>query len=121
MEKYKMCNILKTADLIVERNRGKLGLAVRKKCIPVCSVLLISDSSSSLWIHSVRFAKFPMLRFSKGYCGHNFSRFQLNFMLNMLVIGGYRLLLFGKNYFCQKFKKVCTLNFAFTQDHMRVS
>ncbi len=32
----------------------------------------MSGHSSSVWGHSVHSAKFPMLRFLKGYCSHNF-------------------------------------------------
>ncbi len=32
----------------------------------------MSDSVSSVWGHSVHFAKFPMLRFSKGYWSQSF-------------------------------------------------
>ncbi len=35
-------------------------------CICTCRVLFMSDSLSSVWGHSVHFAKFRMLRFSKG-------------------------------------------------------
>ena len=44
-----------------------------RKCI--CRVLFMSDFFSSVWGHSVHFAKFPMLRFSKGY----YCQFPSNF------------------------------------------
>ncbi len=51
------------------------------------------DSLSSVWGHLVHFANFPMLRFSKGYCCHNFRSIS-NFIISMLVMREYRLLLF---------------------------
>ncbi len=69
-----MCNILKAAHRRAKRIKKKiknLGLAVMaRKCI--YRLLFMSDSLSSFWSHSAQFAKFPMLRFSKVYCYHNF-------------------------------------------------
>ena len=78
--------------LIVERNGGTFGIHRPMYCI--CRVLFISDSLSSVWRHSVHFAKFPMLGSSKGYCSQIFH-FQPNFIARMLVMRKYRLLLFG--------------------------
>ena len=58
-----MCNILKTADRRAKWT--KLGVVVLQ-CI-ICSALLMSHSLRLVWGHSVHFAKFPILRFSKLY------------------------------------------------------
>ncbi len=61
-----MRNISKTADRRAKRTKIlTLGTTVH-----LCGVLLMPDSLSLVWGHSVHFAKFPMLRFSKGYCSH---------------------------------------------------
>ena len=69
---------------IVERNGRKFGTWV--PTVHVCRVLLMPDSLSLAWGHSVHFAKFPILRFSKGYLWE--------FMRTLLTIGECRLLLF---------------------------
>ena len=48
-----------------------LGLVVL--CTVLCRVLFMSDSLSSVWGHSVQFAKCLMLTFSKGYCSLSFK------------------------------------------------
>ncbi len=50
--------------LIVERNGQQFGTCGHGNWI--CRVLFIYDSLSSIWGHSVHFAIFPILRFSKG-------------------------------------------------------
>ncbi len=40
--------------------------------VDVCRVLLMPDSLSLVWGHSVHFAKCPILRFSKHYSFNNF-------------------------------------------------
>ncbi len=52
--------------LIVERN-GK-RFCTRGTTVHIGRALLMPDSLSLVWGHLVHFAKFPMLRFSKGYC-----------------------------------------------------
>ena len=56
--------------LTVERNGWKFGICGPRNSL--CRVLFGSGHLSSVWGHSVHFAKFPMLRLSKGYCSHNF-------------------------------------------------
>ncbi len=51
--------------MTIERNGRKFGLLGHLNCI--CRVPLMSDCLSSVWGHLVHFAKFPKLRFSKGY------------------------------------------------------
>ncbi len=55
--------------LTIGQNRWKFVTHSHMYCI--CRVLFVSDSFSSVWGHSVYFAKFPMLC-SKGYCSHSF-------------------------------------------------
>ncbi len=56
-------------QLAVERNGWKFGTHSPRNSL--CRVLFGSGHLSSVWGH-VHFAKFPMLRFSKGYCSHTF-------------------------------------------------
>ena len=67
-ENPEMCNILKTADQ--REKRGKFWGCSLMYCI--CTVLFMSESLSSVWGHSVHFAKFLILKLSKGYCSHTF-------------------------------------------------
>ncbi len=70
-------------------------------------VLFVSGHFSSVWGHSVHFAKFPMFcRFSKGYSSHIFIQFQPNFMESMVIRGEIQLLLFGH---LPKIKKILHL------------
>ncbi len=58
--------------LIVERNGqifGTWGTTVH-----ICRVLLLPNSLSLVWDHSVHFAKFPIPRFSKHYSFNNFHQ-----------------------------------------------
>ncbi len=48
---------------IVERNGRKIG--TRGTTVHKCRVLLMPDSLSLVWGHSVHFAKLPILLFSK--------------------------------------------------------
>ncbi len=59
--------------LIIERNGRKFGTRPGPK-VHICRVLLMPDSLSLVWGHSVHFAKFPILRFSKRYLSNNFRR-----------------------------------------------
>ncbi len=83
-----MCNILKTAD---RRVMAVLGTAYIGyfSCLILCSV----------WDHSVHFAKFLMLRFSKDYCqSHTFHSISTKlFIVSMLVMRKCRLLLFWQS------------------------
>ncbi len=63
--------------LIVERNGRKFG--ARGTTVHICRVLLMPNSLSLVWGHSVHFAKFPMLRFSKGYCSPSFRSISTRF------------------------------------------
>ena len=63
-----MCNILKTADHREKRTK----IWDSEYHMHICRVLLMSDSLILVWVCSVHFAKFPMLRFSRGYCSHSF-------------------------------------------------
>ncbi len=57
--------------LIVEGKGRKFGTR-GTFTVHMCRVLLVPNSLSLVWGHSVHFAKFPMLRFSKGYCSPSF-------------------------------------------------
>ena len=74
-------NIMKCAIswkwLTVERNDENLRLVVLGT-----RVLFGSGHLSSIWGHSVHFAKFPMLRFSKGYCCPSFHPISTKTLLN---------------------------------------
>ncbi len=48
--------------LIIERNGQKF--ATRCTTVHICRVLLMPDSLSLVWGHSLHFAKFPILQFS---------------------------------------------------------
>ncbi len=63
--------------LIVERNGRKFG--TRGTTVHIGRVLLMPDSLSLVWGHSVHFAKFPLLRFSKGYCSPSFHSISTKF------------------------------------------
>ncbi len=54
----------------MERNGWKFGTRSLRNSL--CRVLFRSGHSSSLWGHSVHFAKFPMLRLSKGCRSYSF-------------------------------------------------
>ena len=56
--------------LVVERNGWKFGTRSPRNSIR--RVLFGSGHLSSVWGHSVHFAKFPVLRFSKGHCCYTF-------------------------------------------------
>ncbi len=55
---------------IIERNGRKFGSRGPVYCM--CRELFMSHSLSSVWGHSVHYAKCSMLRFSNGYCSHSF-------------------------------------------------
>ena len=69
-ENPKMCNTVPWKRLIVEWNGLKFGTLGPGNCI--YRVLVISDSLSSVWGHSVHFVKYLRWRFSKSYCPHSF-------------------------------------------------
>ncbi len=56
--------------LLIKWNGWKFG--VRGPMYYICGMLFMSSSLSSVWDQSVHFAKFLMLRFSKGYCSNSF-------------------------------------------------
>ena len=64
-----MCNILKMAD---RRTKSTKSFETLGPMYCICGVHFVSDSVSSVWGHSVHFAKFLMLGLSKGYYSHNF-------------------------------------------------
>ncbi len=78
--------------LIVEQNEWKFGTRGPRKCI--CRLLFRSGHLSSVWGHSVHFAKFPMLKFQKATAPTVFIQFQPNFMESMVIREEYRLLPF---------------------------
>ncbi len=63
--------------LIVERNGRQFG--TRGTTVHISRVLLMPDSLSLVWDHSVHFTKFPLLRFSKGYCSRSFHSISTKF------------------------------------------
>ncbi len=58
--------------LMVERNGLLFG--GRHTTVHMCRVLLMPDSLSLVWGHSVHFAKFPIPRFVKHYSFNNFHQ-----------------------------------------------
>ena len=58
------------AGSIIAKRMKNLGLTVPRNSLS--RVLFGSGHLSSVWGHSVHFAKFSMLRFSKGYCSNSF-------------------------------------------------
>ncbi len=101
--------------LILEWNGGKFETLGPSYCI--CGVLLMSDSLSSVWGQSVHFTKLMMFTFSKGYFSHIFFlRFLWNFMINMVVVGEYRVLICWR--LAKKYKFYGTLKCLLTQDHI---
>ncbi len=92
-----MWNILKTADR--RAKQMKFGTRGPKKSI--CRVIFGSGHLSSVWGHSVHFAIFPMLRFSKGHCPHGFRPISTNFYGQHGNQGGIQLLHFLA--ICQKY------------------
>ncbi len=66
-----MCNILKTAD-----RRAKRTKIWDSGTVHIGRILLMPDSLSLVWGHSVHFAKFPMLR---GYCSPRFQSLSTKF------------------------------------------
>ncbi len=80
----------------------------------VCRVLFGSGHLSSVWGHSVHFAKFSMLRYSKGYtsCSHSqFHPTSTKPYRKHPFRGKHRLLLFLA--ICQILKVHCTLNIRY--------
>ena len=75
--------------LIVERNGQTFK--TRGTTVHIYMVLLMPDSLSLVWGHSVHFAKFPMLRFSKGYCSHSFYSISTKFYCKYLGPREFRL------------------------------
>ncbi len=53
----------------------------------MCKVLLMSDSLSSVWDHSVHFAKLPMLRFQTATAPTVSSSFSQKYSKESMVIG----------------------------------
>ncbi len=78
--KPKMWNISKRP--IVEGNGRKFG--TRGTTVHMCRILLMPGTFNARflefgWGHSVHFAKFSMLRFSKGYCSPSFRSISTKF------------------------------------------
>ncbi len=111
-----MCNILKTPDCRVKRMKI-WGTRIDMYCI--CEVLFMPDSLSSVWVHSVHFAKFPMLRFSKGCSSHSFCPISAKlYGKNMVIKGEYRLV--NLLAICQTLKILWHFEHFLTEDHMRL-
>ncbi len=68
-----MCNILKMAD-----HTEKQMKVLESHSYELHVGYYISDSLSSVWGHSVCFAKFPRL-YSKDYCSHTFDAIATKF------------------------------------------
>ena len=82
MGKPKMWNISKTAN--GRANRRKFGTLCTT--VYICWVLLIPDSLSLVWGHSVHFAKFPILQFLKLCSSPNFRPIHPNFIQGIIII-----------------------------------
>ncbi len=100
--------------LIVERNGRKIG--TRRTTVHIGRVLLMPDSWSLVWGHSMHFAKFPRLRFSKGYCSPSFHSISTKFYCNYVGHEGIQgVTVFGD---LPKFKKNMALwNFVNTEPY----
>ncbi len=70
----KMCNILKTAD----RRAKWMKIWHLGTTVYICRVLLMPESLSLVWVHSVQFVKLPSLRFSKRYSFNGFYQILTN-------------------------------------------
>ena len=80
--------------------------AINSYC--TCGVLFMSDSITSVWGHFVHFAKFPVLRFSKGGYSRSFSPISIKLYCKYIAIRGNT-----RYYFlaiCQFFKIYESLN-----------
>ncbi len=101
--------------LIAERNGRKLG--TRGPRVYICRILFASDSLSSVWGHSVHFAKFAILRFSKRYCFYSFYPFSTNFMESVVIRGNAGYCVFRRAAIFLKIK-YGTLKCFLTHDYM---
>ena len=72
--------------LIVEWNGRKFG--THGTTVPIGRVLLVPDSLSLVWGHSVHFAKFPILQFLKLCSSPNFHPIHPNFIQCIIIIQG---------------------------------
>ncbi len=61
------------------------------------------ETLSLVWGHSVHFAKFPMLRFSKGYCSPSFQSISTKFYRKYVGHEGIQ----AVTLFWRKFAKIC--------------
>ncbi len=87
---HKLDNILKTAD----RRAKRMKIGTWGTSNSLCRVLFGSSHFTSVWGYSVHFAKFPMLRFSKGCYFHSCHPIWIKFYGKQGGWGGYRQLLF---------------------------
>ncbi len=75
-------NISKKSDRRAQgRKFGTRGTSVR-----IWMLLLMPDSLSLVWRHSVHFAKFPILQFLQFCSSPNFHPFHPNFIQGVLII-----------------------------------
>ena len=81
--------------LIVEQNRWKFG--TRGSTVHICRVLLMPDSLHLVWGHSVHFARFPMLRFSKCYSSPSFHSTSTKFYCKYVGHKGFQSVTFFGN------------------------
>ncbi len=98
--------------MIVEQNGREFG--TRCTTVYICRVLLMPDSLSLVWGHSVHFAKFPMLRFSEGYISPSFHSISTKFYCKYVGHEGIQ----AVTVFGDLPKFYGTLKFWLTQNHM---
>ncbi len=101
--------------MIVERNGQKFrtqGITVH-----VWRLLLMPDSLSLVWGHSVHFAKFPILQFLKLCSSPNFHPIHPNVIQGILMMGQYRLHVLR---FWRSAKNCGILKFFLPWDHMQL-
>ena len=107
-----MWNISKT--VFVERNGRKFS--TQSTIVHIGRVLLMPDSLSMVWGHLVHFAKFPILRFSKGYSLNRFHQISTKLHTKDHNQGLIQAVTFFSD--LPKIKKYGTLKFLSTQSHM---
>ena len=88
----------------------------------ISRVLFMPDCLSLIWGHSVHFTPSTVYqwkpKFQNAASPTVSVRFQQNFMVNMIVMGEYRLLRFWRS--AKNCKNYGTLKFFLTQDHMEL-
>ena len=99
--------------LIVDHNWWKFG--TQGSIGHIWKVLLMPDSFSLVWGHSVHFAKFPILQFLKLCSSPNFHLIHPNFIQGIIIIQAVTFLAI-----CQKLQKLWHFEIFLTQDHMQL-